>query len=254
MTIKFITLNILHGGVMFDKIIAFLRQENPDVLFLQEVYNGSNKEYSPEYRTLQAIQDDLPEYNYRVFYPNFKDTVPGVGSIDSGSAIISRMPLMNSGQIFFYGKYREILDERNLGDWSKDPCSMISSEVSFGNEVFFLCNVHGIWGLDGGDSAARLKMSDTVVSHIRGHKNVILAGDFNLRPDTETIGTIENHLTNVFKGELTSTFNMRHKTNPGYATAVVDMLFVSPHIKVINHYCPQVDISDHLPLVAILEV
>jgi endonuclease/exonuclease/phosphatase family metal-dependent hydrolase len=47
---------------------------------------------------------------------------------------------------------------------------------------------------------------------------------------------------------------MHRKDNPGYATAAVDMLFVSPGIKIIDRQCPDVDISDHLPVVATLEV
>ena len=42
---------------------------------------------------------------------------------------------------------------------------------------------------------------------------------------------------------------MKRKTDPGYAAAVVDMIFISKNIEVISHDCPQVDISDHLPLV-----
>ena len=53
----------------------------------------------------------------------------------------------------------------------------------------------------------------------------------------------------MFKDELKTTFNMKRKTDPGYAAAVVDMIFISKNIEVISHDCPQVDISDHLPLV-----
>ena len=42
---------------------------------------------------------------------------------------------------------------------------------------------------------------------------------------------------------------MRHKTKPGYATAVVDMMFGSKNSQVVEHYCSEIDISDHLPLV-----
>jgi endonuclease/exonuclease/phosphatase family metal-dependent hydrolase len=65
---------------------------------------------------------------------------------------------------------------------------------------------------------------------------------------------IEQYLTSVFGNNLKSTFNMRRKDNPGYATAAVDMLFVSPNIRIVNSECSDVDISDHLPVIATLEV
>jgi endonuclease/exonuclease/phosphatase family metal-dependent hydrolase len=58
----------------------------------------------------------------------------------------------------------------------------------------------------------------------------------------------------VFGEELKTTFNMKHKDNPGYATAAVDMMFISPDIKVSEKACPEVDVSDHLPLVVQLLV
>ena len=115
----------------------------------------------------------------------------------------------------------------------------------------------GIWGLDGGDNSARFKMSDIIVEQIKDKEKVLLAGDFNLKPNTQTIKNIEKYLTNVFKDELKSSFNLSRKNLekfPGYATAVVDMLFVSSDIKLLTHSCPQVDVSDHLPLICEFEV
>lgn len=115
-------------------------------------------------------------------------------------------------------------------------------------------NFQGVWDLDGdNDSAARLRMSDTVVQAVKGKTRVILGGDTNVRPMTETVRRIERHLHNIFGTELTTTFNMNRKSDPGYATAVVDMIFVSDDFTVTSHECPSVDISDHLPLVVELE-
>lgn len=47
---------------------------------------------------------------------------------------------------------------------------------------------------------------------------------------------------------------MRRKSNPGYATSVVDMIFTSPDIRVVSKSCPDVDLSDHFPLIATLEI
>ena len=115
-------------------------------------------------------------------------------------------------------------------------------------------NTQGIWGFHGNDNQRRLNMALTIVNKIKDQENVILAGDFNVYLNTKTIKNIELYLKNIFKNELKTTFNMARKENSSFATAVVDMIFVSNNIKIVGHYCPNVDISDHLPLVCTLEV
>ncbi len=44
------------------------------------------------------------------------------------------------------------------------------------------------------------------------------------------------------------------KDEEGFSQAVVDMIFISPNLKVVEHHQPQVDASDHYPLVISLEV
>jgi endonuclease/exonuclease/phosphatase family metal-dependent hydrolase len=95
------------------------------------------------------------------------------------------------------------------------------------------------------------------VEKIKETPKTILTGDFNTRPQTKTIQAIEAHLNNLFSDKLTTTFNLPRKDvekHPGYATATVDMMFVSFDIGIIDTYCPRVDVSDHLPLVANLRV
>jgi endonuclease/exonuclease/phosphatase family metal-dependent hydrolase len=95
-------------------------------------------------------------------------------------------------------------------------------------------------------------MSEIIVNQIQDKSNVILGGDFNLLSTTQTVQNIERHLTSVFKKELPTTFNVKHKNlekSPGYATSAVDMMFVSPDLKIVSKSCPDVDVSDHFPLV-----
>lgn len=40
----------------------------------------------------------------------------------------------------------------------------------------------------------------------------------------------------------------------GYAEAVVDMIFVSPELKILDKKHHQVNVSDHLPLSAVLQL
>jgi endonuclease/exonuclease/phosphatase family metal-dependent hydrolase len=97
-------------------------------------------------------------------------------------------------------------------------------------------------------------MARIIAEQVKGFQNVILAGDFNMNPDTESISLIEQELKSVFSSDLKSSFNMNHKKNPNFASAVVDMIFLSKPITVIEKYVSNVDVSDHLPLFVKIEL
>ena len=176
-----------------------------------------------------------------------------MGFVENGNAVFSRFPIREEHGRFFDVPYDENYVEKP-GHYTHVPRNMLRVAVDCEGVKLHVANVHGIWGTDGADHERRLNMADVIVEEIRDKSPLILAGDFNMQEGNNSVGKIEQHVKSVFKGELTSTFNMQRKSNPGYATAIVDMVFVTPDIKVMNHYMPQVDISDHRPLVMEVEV
>jgi len=251
--LKFITLNTLYGGQLFDNMKAFLQNEQPDVLTLQEAYDGKEPDLPPNLRTIEELLKVFPGYHY-YFSPQYRD-IRKEGTALQGNAIFSRFPIIENKTVFFDIPYDDhyVEDEMN-GDYTYDPHNLQHVTIQLPHTTANVINVHGIWGLDGADNPRRLQMSETIINTLKGKEHVIMAGDFNLKPNTQTIKNIESYVRNVFANELTSTFNMRHKTNPGYATAVVDMIFVSDNIRVIYKHMPDVDVSDHYPLVCELEI
>lgn len=255
MVVKFLSLNIFEGGLLFDNILDFLHQEKPDVLALQEVNNGLDKSLSDNLRSIDVLKSVLPNFDY-FFAPEILVRYPE-GKIDIGNAIFSRYPISNKKTIFLSVPYGEYDLQPKDGDYSKHPKNMQCCDVSIADSQLRVCNLHGIWGLDGADNELRLEMGRRIVNEIKDTQKVILAGDFNLLPNTDVILDIEKHLTNVFKDELHTSFNLSRKDlvkHPGYASAVVDMVFVSPDLRVVDHRCPQVDVSDHLPLIVEIDV
>lgn len=250
MAIKFLCLNLYDGGLLWENIIDFLEKEKPDILALQEVNHTQRSKLAHNHQTLANLAKFYPKYFYH-FAPEFvysQDNHP----IEIGNAIFSRFPIIDSAVRFFGIPYGEFPRDPADYDYSKHPKNMQICQLDINQQIYTLANLHGIWGLDGGDNPARLAMSQIIVEEIKSKPKVILAGDFNLKPNTQTIANIEQHLVNVFKDELDNTFNLARKdlvNYPGYATAVVDMVFTSSDIQIINHICPQVDVSDHLPLI-----
>jgi len=153
------------------------------------------------------------------------------------------------------------------------PRNMLYAEIQLNDALNLnVFNVHGIWGKHGADTDRRRNMINIILDKI-GHKpNVVLSGDFNLNENvysennghtdltkpkrTEAVSRLEKQFTNVFKDERITSFNPRHKDfiSTGYGMAVVDMVFVSPNIKVLSHSQPEVNISDHMPQICELQV
>lgn len=250
-SIKFMTVNILNGGKFMENLVPFLKQESPDIVVMQEVYNGKDERLPLRERSFSYLTKELG-FPHAVFSPLFYDTSTEK-NVDVGNAILSKFPLDGSSMIFFDNGYGPF-DVEGTHDFTNIQSGIQKTTAVINGKNVVIGNVHGIWGLDGGDSDRRLRMSQIIADQIKDEEYVILAGDFNLKPGTQTIANIEKHLISVFKEELVSTFNMKHKKNPGYATAVVDMIFISSNIRIIEHVCPQVDVSDHYPLIANLEL
>ena len=255
MRLKLITLNLFQGGLYFDRIKDFLKEENPDILCVQEAYNSDNKKLAKSLRSIDTLKEILPSYYYH-FAPELLDTRKE-GKIPMGNAIFSRFPITKTNVFFYdipYGEYKAYLKNDNKYDFSILPKNLEYVELKINNTILNVFNTHGIWGHHGNDTERRLRMGETIISQIKDKTNVILAGDFNLFPTTQTVKNIEKHLKNIFANELKTTFNMRLKPHPGnYTTAVVDMIFVNKNIQVFKKYCPNVDVSDHLPLVCVLD-
>jgi endonuclease/exonuclease/phosphatase family metal-dependent hydrolase len=232
--------------------LQFLREQDADIVLLQEVYNGKDPNYADNFRMLETLHRELG-YPYSDFAPATIDVME-IGEIETGNAILSKFPIRASDTVFFDLP----LSKRNPFDPTVGPRTSRSLEhvvIDADGHELNVCNFQGVWDLDGdNDSEQRRKMSNTIIERTSGKANVIVAGDTNAKPTNPAMRSIEEHLTSVFGDSLPTTFNMRRKTNPGYATAAVDLMYVSPDITILDKACPDVDISDHLPLVVSLEV
>lgn len=249
MTIKIISLNIWQGGRLMDNAVDFFKTEGADVILLQEAFDGEDEELGVRYRTVKFLSQRLG-FSYTAFKPNHDQPD---NSAQIGNAIISRFPIVE-----------ECVDgasarDESIGDMISDVHgqSYNLQHVVLETPVVDvdLLNLHGAWDLRGDRfSAVRQEMGRRIIESVKDKKHVILAGDTNAKPTNEAIALITEHLKSVFGGELTTTFNMRHKHNVGYATAAVDMIFVSSHIRPLEWSCPAVDVSDHLPIMTTLEI
>lgn len=251
MKLKVVSLN-LYQGYALDAAVAFLDQEQPDVVTLQEVYNGTDPTLSDGPRSLSELLRRL-SYTAHDFEAAFiEDHEEGL--IPEGNAILSRFPIISRDAVFFDEPFNASFVNMSANS-PRQPHVLQHVLLQTPAGAMDVFNIHGPWDLDGdNDSPKRRQMVAAIQNGIKGKDKVIVAGDTNAKPTNKAMKPLEDKLVSVFGTELQSTFNMLRKDNPGYATAAVDMMFVTPNIKVLSKDCPTVDISDHLPLVVTLEI
>jgi len=232
-----------------DDILAFIKKEDPDVLALQEVYDGHDLSWERKFRSMDVLRDAL-DYSHEHFAPAFLERTE-FGKVEQGNAVFSRHPIDNTSVVFFDQPYGEREDAP--GYYKTTPRNLQRVDILVPEGPLSIFNTQGIWGTHGDDSDRRLAMGRTIAREISKTDKYILGGDFNVKEGTKTVGLIEEFGENVFSGSLKSSFNLREKKDPGFAVAVVDMVFSSSNVKVIEKSCPDIDVSDHLPLIVTFE-
>jgi len=142
----------------------------------------------------------------------------------------------------------------------RDVGFMQFAEVEIGKKKFWLGSVHGktLPG-DKLDTPVRLKQSEKIIDFFANKEGPkIIGGDFNLKPDTVSVKMFEEGgYRNLIKD-----FNIMETRNhlsweqfpDKEKQHFADYCFVSSEIKVNNFEVPNLEISDHEPLILDFEI
>jgi len=119
-------------------------------------------------------------------------------------------------------------------------------------EKYFIGNIHGIW-MPGPkvDAPGRIEQSNRLNNEFKKHSGKkILCGDFNLKPETESVAMLGSEMRNLIKEYgIKTTRNRYYPDMEKYGDYIADYAFVSPAVRVGDFKVPMNEISDHLPLV-----
>ena len=246
-----------------DEIIPFLKRENADVVALTEVFDGHNSDWEARYRSMDVLREALG-YPHEAFAQTFCE-VEDFGEVNQGNAVLSKFPIQSQDIIALepYAKrdarvahqqyFSASGDEQAMAQvFMNTPRNIQHVQIDIRGNTLNLLNTQGPWGMDGLDDDRRLAMGRAIGERVSALKNVVVCGDFNVQENTQSIALIEQQLKNVFKGELTTSFNMEqkktHRFAAGFATSVVDMLFVSPDLSIVEKAVYPDNVSDHLSM------
>ena len=244
---KLVTLNIW-GGHLYEPLLNFVETVNSprpeiknaiDVFCFQEVYHRADEKISTEDRQVRLnifsdIQKKLP--HHRGYF----------------------RPIVNQsyGICLFINKDIEVLSEGSaavyLNPGYKGSGPTHSREIQWlqcihGEKVYTLFNFHGLWNGKGKeDCMDRIEQSKKIrdlVCTFDGPK--IICGDFNLRPDTESMKILEIGMHNLIRTYgVNSTRTSYYPKEERYA----DYILTSHGIMIHDFKVLPDEVSDHSPL------
>lgn len=256
---KLISLNTW-GGKYFDPLIKFIKQhsQDTDIFCFQEIYNTTSA--VKQYKNIRAnllgeLIKILPDF--RVFlsteFSGFDSNSDPVDfDLTVGKAILvkNNIPINAQGELLIYGDKTE----KSLNkDFSNLPITLQYINFSTNGKAFAVGNFHGT-SFPGSklDTKLRLEQSTKIQEFLKGQQGAkILVGDFNLLPQTQSIKMLESNMRNLIKE-----FNIaktRSSLSPFFGRSgfqkFADYAFISPDVRVTNFQVPDVNISDHLPMI-----
>ncbi|MBP9686286.1 MAG: endonuclease/exonuclease/phosphatase family protein [Candidatus Doudnabacteria bacterium] len=241
---RIVVLNVW-GGRVQSAFTDFFRKyaDKVDVFCLQEVYKDASGPFREtpfeavaKLESFSVLEKLLPEHEL-IFHPSFRDAY--------GICICIRKSLriLEVGESFIY-KYKGYVPDGDMGRHARNMQYAVVDNAS----PLTIVNVHALWnGLGKGDSDERLDQSKNIVRTLNElPKPVVLCGDFNLDPNTESIQMIERTSLRNLIGEysITSTRTPLYEKPGKFA----DYCFVSPGVHVKDFQVLPDVVSDHAPL------
>jgi endonuclease/exonuclease/phosphatase family metal-dependent hydrolase len=236
---KLITLNIW-GGHVKEPLLEFVAaHQTCDIFCLQEVYHNAPQKISREDRIVcldifSQLQRLLPSHQ-----PHFH---PVVGEHYGVAMLIDKKVLVQD-----VGKVDIYINPHYPGQGPAHSRILQWAKCQSGNRVYSILNVHGLWNGEGkGDAPERILQSQNIKAFMETLQTPkILCGDFNLRPDTESLKILEEGMHNHIRSHgIASTRTSFYPKEEKFA----DYILTSPEVLVSRFEVLKEEVSDHAPL------
>ncbi len=173
--------------------------------------------------------------------------------------------IINYGQgLFVKNEKMQVQSAHSINTYkgtNREPqCFTQLIEIRNGSGNFVIANIHGkVFPGNKLDTPTRILQSKKIIKSLENIKHPkIIGGDFNLLPNTKSIEIFEGdgyrNLIKEYKISTTRNKIAWERFSNREKQYFADYVFISPEIKVSKFEVPNVEISDHLPLVLDFEI
>lgn len=237
------------------KMMDQIKEQNADVLCMQEFFTSTSTDY---YNNLEHL---MKEMGYRYYYYAWMND----GDLQwMGNAIFSKVPIVDSGHVYFpHSKFPETLLYADLA-FNNDTIRVYTTHlqsVQFKKEDFenieeikdgdknLIQNTKGIFGKVRRAMMLRKGQADIIKEMLSNDPYpTILTGDFNDVPNSYAYATIRNEkFTDAF---LEKGFGVGRTYNSISPTLRIDYILHTKEFEVMQFNRIVRELSDHYMLVA----
>lgn len=223
-------------------IVEFLDKENPDFITFQEAVSSQFGG-----KILETIDEILTSHPFRdSYYTPLVEFAFMHHRASRGNLISSQLPIVAKNELWTHGEYTEDFDYVDSGGYNVAR-NVAHVEVSINNQPLHVLTLHGFHvkaHKNGNDET--LKACQILKDYAAQlHGAVIITGDFNLTPTSESMKIFNEDFRNLsVENNLSTTRNKLTTKNE-----VCDYILVNDKVTVNNFSMPEDIISDHNALV-----
>jgi endonuclease/exonuclease/phosphatase family metal-dependent hydrolase len=242
----------------------FLIKQKADILCLQEVTKPIDKSANREFISKTSIDCATENLKYEFFNPitilkdfqvnNFHKkksfSFDFGGFIEMGNYMRTKFEIIKKEH-----QYVKNTGNIKTTDWKNWP-KCFSTGVQIADlrlpqsKMLRVINYHGIWTKEKVGNPETLKACKKILSLAKGaNYPTIIAGDFNLFPDTPSMKIFYKDFISLVDEFSIITTRPQNNELSNLDRNVVDYILVSKDITVKSFNVPDLNISDHLPLV-----
>jgi Metal-dependent hydrolase len=231
-TFKVLSYNLRFGELAsLEELAEFIKKQEPDIVALQEVDVHTQRERAPA----QHGKDFATELGFRTgMFAAYGKTIPYAGGY-YGIAILSKYPLAKVERIY--------LPKTEHG---KEQRAVLVAEVEYQEGRFLTFASTHLDYTNTQERQSQVAALNRVL--VQDQRPVIVAGDFNARPDaTEIREGMADWLT---------ASNLEPTVPADKPRNTIDYIFCYPKgkWKTLSNTTHQVPLSDHLPIDAVVEL
>ena len=183
------------------------------------------------------------------FFSPITHTKLGAKDLEFGNVIYGRFPFLQSNTVFTRGEYKENFDF-DADDYNIRAFQHV--EVQVGDKRLHLLNHHGHHinehKLGDEETLRQVRQIADYLGQLEGA--VILCGDFNLSPESNSIGVLNNILRNLSTEDGVQTTRSRLTSK----NEVCDYIFVNNEVQVEHFVMDDEIVSDHNALIVDFDI
>jgi endonuclease/exonuclease/phosphatase family metal-dependent hydrolase len=245
MKIKILSWNIWRGKYL-NKAVDLLQQNSPDIICLQEIVE---KDVDNKRENLAGIIAKKLKYNFvycRAFTTDRHEIV-----YDLGNAILSKHQILDS-TCFELSGLKDYLKNSET-----EPRGAIKAIFQFGSRKINVITTHLAYSHELLPSKLRDKQVTKLLKIIE-KENTVLTGDFNAEIKNPEIKKLKGKIINANNGKSMPTWSVSPTNYKGFEIRglkyQIDHIFVSKDITIKQFKVIKTKASDHLPVMAVLEI